>query len=76
MGNGSSYYVGEERYKQQTRAGWHRGKPGYQVRITYTPDNGQTPRFRIPDKVPRSKWIDSRLNERELATLQERRGNT
>jgi len=32
--------------------------------------------FRILDKVHRSKRVNSRLNERELATLQKRRGRT
>lgn len=57
------------------------GKPDWRVRITkptttlrtVAPDASP---YRILDKVTRSKRINSRLKERELATLQKRRGFT
>jgi len=53
------------------------GKPDWRVRITDPTlrTMGQTP-HRILDKVTESKRINSRLNERELATLRKRRGRT
>jgi len=75
VGNEGSYYVGEG-CKQQ--AGWRWASPTGECESPNSRQWGrQTPRFyRILDKVPRSKRINSRLNERELATLQKRRGRT
>jgi len=65
--------------KQQTQTGWRWASP---ADVCESPNSRQgarcLPRFyRILDKVPRSKQVyQLRLNERELATLQKRRGCT
>jgi hypothetical protein len=65
-------YLGEESASNKPRQAGEFSKPDWRVRITKPPLR-QTPHATAsPIRSTRSKRINSRLNERELATLQRR----